>query len=120
MNRLPPEGSLRQAVFLTVWLRRQEIEAHKAKLHMYAGMGDHKATVGAYREYVESLFPFAARTNDDMDDKLKKFMAKEVAKGAISFSTASLAPIKKVAATASLTDEFKQKLASARKNRKLA
>lgn len=113
-GRLPPSGSLREALLLTVWLRRQEIEL--AKVRVFAsGFSDHfakdnKGTVDAYKEFVSSIFPFTAKQRVESDKKLVEAMQQEAQRGVLHFSAATLKPIQKAAKNYSVPEEFKAKM----------
>jgi hypothetical protein len=101
---------------LTVWLRRQEIEIRKAALFA-SGITDliikesSKNTVEAYKELIESVFPYAAKERGDTDQKLVERMKKEAEKGPITFSVPQAqSPLQKIAARMRLPDEFREKL----------
>lgn len=109
-------GSLREALFLTVWLRRQEMEVRKGAMLVNA-VGDliqkesSKNVVEAYKAFVDVAFPFAVKTRGDSDKELVAAMKKEAEKGPITFSQiAQPTPFQKTAKQMSLPDDFRQKL----------
>lgn len=115
-SRLPPVGSLKEALFLTVWLRRQELEVRKGAM-LVSAVGDlimkesSKHVVEAYKSFVDSAFPFAAKNRGDSDKELVAAMKKEAEKGAITFTPVSTPnPLQKVAKQMRLPDDFRQKL----------
>lgn len=115
-DRPPKAGSLREALFLTVWLRRQEIEVHRQKilaqgLSDVASAGGGQSSVGdAFRKFIDAVFPFQKQAQADIDAKMKEVMDRQVAKGALTFSPMSLDFLKKKAKTLQVPDEFHQKL----------
>lgn len=70
-----------------------------------------KHTVAAYKAFVDSAFPFAAKTRVDSDKELVAQMRKEAEKGPIQFTPiATPSPLQKTAKQMRLPDEFRQKL----------
>lgn len=114
MKSLPPYGSLREALLLTVWLRRQEIELNRTRV--YASLagdfvgGNNNGTVKAFQEYFNSLYPYLAKSTKDDEKKLKETMRREIDKGAISFSTVVENPLRRAAEKFQLPDDFRSKL----------
>jgi hypothetical protein len=121
--RYPPAGSLREAVFLHVWLKRQALEVEKVKLvaHGLVNKDNAEHLVAAYEGVIEKLFPFLAGTKKVTDDKMKEALKQEVAQGKIPFRVlespgASL--LKKRAQKISAPDELLEKLAEGVKKRR--
>lgn len=115
-NSLPPAGSIREALFLTVWLKRQEIEVRRLQV-LASGFGDllvgtsTKTTAEAYRLFIDAIFPFAAKTRTDSDQKMVQMMRQEAQKGPITFSPINTPnPLQRVAKQMTLPDEFRKKL----------
>lgn len=109
-------GSLRESLFLTVWLKRQEIEVMKQQV-IASGFGDllmgqsTKTTAEAYKKFIDAIFPFAAKTRSNTDEKMVQAMRQEAAKGPITFSPINTPnPLQKAARQMRLPDEFRQKL----------
>lgn len=117
-------GSLKEAMFLTVWLRRQEMEVKKAAI-LVSAVGDlilkesSKHAVEAYKAFVDTAFPFATKTRTDSDQKLVEAMKKEAEKGPIHFTPiVTPNPLQQKAKQMRLPDEFREKLQQrARKRR---
>jgi len=81
----PKAGSLREALFLHVWLKRQEQKV--AELRVLAqGMANREHISKAFQEYINTVYPYAKDVTKDSDKKMMETVEKEVAKGAISFS----------------------------------
>lgn len=117
-GRLPTSGSLREALLLTVWLRRQEIELAKSRILM-AGFSDrfsdsNKATIDAYKDYIGSIFPFAARHQEEEDQKLIENVRKAAESGVLHFSVATLKPLQKAGKNFTVPDDFKERLRNKR------
>ena len=112
-------GSLREALFLTVWLRRQEAELHKARIlaQGLAQMAEDKEIMTIYVALSETIFPFLKGHKGQTDQKMLDQMKKEVSKGVVSFSEVSMAPLKSRAKTLALPDDFKAKLREKRTNK---
>jgi hypothetical protein len=87
-HRLPPAGSLKEALLLTVWLRRQEAEAQVVKVLATAGMTPDNATSvgGAFKEYWGVKFPFAAKVSKMKDREMTEMMKREIAQGPLRFT----------------------------------
>lgn len=93
---LPSPGSLREALFVTVWMRRQERDLYAINA-LVQGLCDIASTNGstgtavhtAYEKFLQASFPFLAKVKTKKDEELRKVMQKEIAKGAISFSVNS-------------------------------
>ena len=117
---LPPVGSLKEALFLTVWLKRSEAEALKTRI-MAQGLIDasekgSKATADLYVDYINAAMPFLSKTKVSKDEELKRVMQREVGKGAIVFNTPTTPnPLVQRAKQMSLPDDFRQKLANRKK-----
>jgi post-segregation antitoxin (ccd killing protein) len=116
---LPPVGSLKEALFLTVWLRRSEAEALKTRL-LAQGIIDiaqhgSKSAETIYKAYVHTLLPFLAKDVVSKDEELKKVMEREVKKGVIAFNVSTPNPLMQRAKTMAVPDDFRQKLAQRKK-----
>jgi hypothetical protein len=113
-SSLPPKGSLREALFLTVWLRRQEAEVFKARI-MAQGFVDlsedgAKGTAEVFKRYLAVALPFLEKSQTDQDKKMKEVMEKEVQKGVIKFNAPTSNPLVQKAKAMRLPDEFRQKM----------
>lgn len=114
-DRPPPVGSLREALFLTVWLRRQDAEVNRMRV-MTAGFTD--VLVGkdnglsreAFRIFYESMYPYAEKAKVIGDEEMKAFMKREVDKGILRLTPLETNPLKDAAKRMQVPDEFKQKL----------
>ena len=109
-------------MFLTVWLRRQEIDYHRTRV-LVTGLADVIAqkndnTVKAFDEYREALFPFVTKAKGAKDRELTAMMTKEVEKGSVTFSAVSDRPIREAAARYQMPDEFREKLRESSERRK--
>lgn len=90
-----------------------------------AGIGDiivgtsSKTTVEAYKQFIDAIFPFAAKTRTDTNQQLVETMQKEAAKGPITFSPINTPnPLQRVAKQMTLPDDFRKKLQTKVKGRK--
>lgn len=114
-GRLPPEGSIREAIFLGVWLRHQEIEANKIRV-MAQGFADSvggssvKGTAEAFRAVMEGMFPFVGKVKESSDKELLKKMSEEVDKGPLFFSPVVMKSLRNAVSKVTVSDDFKQKL----------
>ncbi len=92
---LPPDGSLQDALFLTVWLRRQEAELYRVRI-MASGLMEIIAangakaqnTVESFKGFMEAFLPFSKKLSAERELKMREFMKKETEKGIIHFSVA--------------------------------
>lgn len=114
-SALPPKGSLREALFLTVWLKRQEQELQRTRIlaqGLLEASPAKESTIGAaYKDYLGALLPYAKKAQDEKDKELTDRMKKEVEKGVLVFKTPSAnKPLLDRAKQMSLPDEFRQKL----------
>jgi hypothetical protein len=122
-TRLPPDGSLRDALFQTVWLKRAEAEIHKAKL-MYAGFaemiaasgGTAKGTYESFRGFLEATLPFAKKARGQMDAEMVERLKKETQSGGyISFTPATMPnPLRARAKEMKIPDEIMSRIAKRR------
>lgn len=118
-SSLPPRGSLKEGLFLTVWLKRQEAEVFKTRI-LAQGIVDlseegAKATTDVFKKYVASALPFMEKEQSQTDKKLKEVMEKEVKKGMIVFNAPQSNPLVQRVKAMSLPDDFRQKLANRKK-----
>lgn len=111
-DRPPKAGSLKESLFLTVWLKRQELELAKWRV-VAQGMADASKVGGTYLELVSAIFPFYGNLKKVEDQKLLERMQKEIAKGVISFTPILTNPFKDKVKRMSMPDETLQKLRSA-------
>ena len=115
--RPPPADSLREALFLTVWLRRQEIEIQKTKAilmalgDIVAGKGNEGAVKG-FNAYYAAALPFIKKEQAATDAKMLEAMRKEVARGPVFFKPVEEKNLfKDKAKSMSLPDSFRKNLA---------
>jgi hypothetical protein len=111
--RPPKAGSLREALFLSIWLRRQEAEVLKTRL-LAQGLADMAGgssnVISIFSSYLDAVLPFAKGQKQDTDKKMVAALKKEVAKGALVFSPASTDVLKKKAKTMRVPDDFAVKM----------
>jgi hypothetical protein len=121
---LPPDGSLREALFLTVWLKRQEAEVMKARMfaQAFAELGggeghEMKATVQNYKDLLSVMLPYMEQQRGNKDQEMKQFMEREVKKGVVLFQPQldTRSPLVDRAEKMALPDDFRQKLAARKK-----
>lgn len=115
-SALPSKGSLKEALFLTVWLRRQEAEVFRTRI-LAQGIVElsekgAEKTVEVFKRYISAALPFMEKEQEETDKKLKEVMAREVQKGVIMFNAPLSNPLVARAKAMSLPDEFRQKLAA--------
>jgi hypothetical protein len=110
-------GSLREALFITVWLRRQEMEVNRTRAMVLAMMeitvkaDNTKASGEAFKAFVESAFPFSIKHRGDVDKKMVEAMHKERVKGPILFTPQAMSnPLARIGKTVRVDEEFKKKL----------
>lgn len=113
-STLPPKGSLKEALFLTVWLKRQEAEVFKTRV-LAQGFVDTsedgaKGTSDVFKRYVVAALPFLEKSQTASDTKMKETMEREVKKGVLVFNTPTSNPLIQRAKTMTLPDEFRQKM----------
>lgn len=110
--RLPKEDSLRRAVLLSVWLRRQEMKVRETKVLAMGLAGilgkDMSGMTKSFKEFVESAFPFTVTARTEQDQKMVEMMQKEAQKGAIIFDTIKGDPLRSAAKRIRLSDDFKK------------
>lgn len=113
---LPPKGSLREALFLTVELKRQEAEVLKTRVFAQ-GIVDlsekgAEATASVFQKYVAAALPFMKQQQDQTDKKMKEAMEREVKKGVIVFNPPQANPLMQRAKAISIDSETREKLAN--------
>lgn len=114
-GRLPPAGSLREALFLTVWSKRQQAELWKTKALLAAASGGESQKL--FNEYVDCVFPFAKGQRAEVDEKMKQMMKKEVDRGMLTFQISGTDFFKKKVKQLRVPDEFKKKLYARKRTR---
>ena len=73
--------------------------------------GKIESSTEAYKAFIDSAFPFAAKGRDVSDKKMVEFMKKEADKGPIKFDpVATPNPLARAVKTMQVPDEFKRKL----------
>jgi hypothetical protein len=120
-STLPPDGSLKEALFLTVWLKRQEAEVLRARFYAQAfiemGGEEKKGTVESYKNLLSAMLPYMEQQQGNKDAEMKAIMEREVKKGVVLFKpqVATNAPLLERAAKMTLPDDFRQRLAARKK-----
>lgn len=111
-ERPPPMGSLREALFLTIWLRRQEAELYKARIlaQGLAQIGQNEETFKIFKTLSETLFPFLGNAKSKDDTQMVETMKREVAKGAILFNEVNMSPLKSAAKRLAVPSDFMRRL----------
>ena len=79
-DRPPKAGSLKESLFLTVWLRRQEIDVARWRV-IAQGFANREAVGDAFKDLIAAVFPFQKDMRRASDKKLVEQMQKEIAKG---------------------------------------
>jgi hypothetical protein len=119
-DRSPKAGSLKEALFLHVWLRRQEIEVNKVKVlaqglaDLTASQGGNEHVIKAFKDFTAAVFPFAAQAQTATDKAMVDQMRKEVAKGPIFFKPMENNILRDTARRLAMPDDFKKKLQESR------
>ena len=117
-SKMPPPGSLREALFITVWLRRQEAAVAQTRALVIASFQKADGIQGAFQDYINSVFPFAKKQSDKVTEEMKRILEKEVSKGVIGFSvTKAENPLKDRARAMRQQDSFKADLLSRKRRR---
>lgn len=121
-GRLPSPDSIREALFISVWWRRQEIEASKLRvlaqgLAAISDAGNHQVISEAYKAAIESLFPHTAKAAEPKDRALLDKMEKEVKQGPLFFAPISMSSAKASIKKMNVPDDFKKKLNEKSKKR---
>jgi hypothetical protein len=75
-----------------------------------AVLGGESKVSDAFKAYVDTIFPFNKKHQDDKDGKMKEVMDREVKKGAITFNPVAMDFLKNKTKTMSLPDDFQQRL----------
>lgn len=111
-NRPPPVGSYREALFLTLWLRRQEAELYKARIMAQglAQIAGSNEPIAVYKTLSEALFPFLATAKAKTDTEMIEKMKKEVQKGPIAFNEVNMKFIKDRAQKLTMPTEYQERL----------
>jgi hypothetical protein len=107
---------LKEALFLSVWLRRQEAQVFQVRI-LAQGLADlatkesHVAEI--FKEYTESVFPFTKGQQDSKDAEMKAVMKREVDKGMLTFQAHPVSFLRnKAQEMLELPEDFKKKLAA--------
>jgi hypothetical protein len=101
-------GSLREALFLTIWLKRQESELLKVRMLAEGSPNEHVSKT--FSQIQETIFPFLKGAKSKNDEQQIAIMKKEVEKGVITFDALNLNPLRQRAANLRLPDDFRDKL----------
>jgi len=113
----PKAGSLREALFLHVWLKREEQKV--ASLRVLAqGMANREHISKAFQEYINTVYPFAKDVTKDSDKKMMETMQREVAKGAITFTPLQNNILRDAAKKYTMSDDSLKKIRDAASKRK--
>jgi hypothetical protein len=119
--RAPKAGSLREAVFLAVWLKRQEAEAYQARIF---AQGFYDLTVAmqgksnvddAFKLFVEALFPFRDAKKEAKDAEMKEMLKRQASRGPITFKPVANDFLRERARRVTVPEDFARKLAEKRK-----
>jgi hypothetical protein len=115
--RPPPTGSLREALFLTIWLRRQQAELYKAQIVALglAHTAKSQDPIKAYQSLSEAIYPFLTNLKSEGDQKMVEAMKKEVSKGMVLFNEVNMRPLRERAQKLSLPSEHMERLNKFRK-----
>lgn len=116
-DRSPKAGSLREALFLHVWLQRQEQRVAELKV-LAQGMANAEHVGKAFQSFVEAIYPFAKDISKATDKKLMEQVEKEVAKGAITFRVVENNILRDAAKKYTMADEDVKKLRDAANRRR--
>lgn len=115
-DRPPKAGSLREALFLHIWLNREE-QRVKSTLIVAEGLAEITAASGGktsipvkFKEYMEAVFPFTAKENTASDEKQKEVLKKEAARGPITFTTGPSSTLRAATKKLSMPDNFRKNL----------
>jgi hypothetical protein len=105
-------GSLREALFLTIWMRRQEVELQKVRIlaQGLAQTAEDGDIMTIYKSVSEAIFPFLKTYTKSTDQEMIARMKKEVDKGVISFNEVNMSPLKRRASELGVSDDFKAKM----------
>lgn len=121
-GRLPPEGSIREAIITAVWLRRQEIEVNKVRVFaqgfadlVTAMQGSAEPTQKVFKAFVQSMFPFMEMVKGKDDKDLIETMKREIAKGPLEFTPRQTKLKRPQAKTVEVAEDFKRRLAQKKK-----
>lgn len=116
-DRAPKAGSLREALFLHVWLKRQEQRVAEMRV-IAQGMANREHISKVFQEYINTIYPFAKDLTAASDKKMMETVEKEVAKGAITFTPVDTHILRDAAKKYTMADEDIQKLRSSAAHRK--
>lgn len=119
-GRLPSDGSIREALFLSVWLRRQEIEAAKVQLFAQGIVDtivgkDAVGTTKAFKSVMQLMFPQLKEATSQRDVDLKKIMETEAEKGKIMFSPITSRSLRPTVQKVNVPENLLQKKRTQRK-----
>lgn len=121
-NRPPKAGSLKEALFLHVWLKRQERDVAMVRV-VAQGLAiiasDGKAIGDAFKSFINAVFPFMGDVQADSDKALIERMKKEAAAGVVQFTVEQVSPLMNRAKVLSAPDEFRKKLTDAARKKGL-
>lgn len=115
-DRPPKAGSLKEALFLTVWLKRQEQKVQRERIaaqgliDLALAMKGESHLQEAFQKYVQSVFPFLVDEEKERTSKVKEIMDREARKGVITFSVDDSNPLRRRAETMRMDDDWARKL----------
>jgi hypothetical protein len=119
----PAAGSLREALFLHVWLRRQGVVLEQMKL-ITVGMANEKNAdiiVKTYDDLITKMLPYLKGVKKETDTKMLEALRKEVATGHVPFQVLEDPKenlFRTRAASLSAPDAYRAKLAAGVTRRK--
>jgi len=116
-DRAPKAGSLKEALFLHVWLKRQEQRVAEVRV-LAQGLANAEHVNKSFQEFIEAVYPFAKDVKKDSDKKMLEAVEKEVSRGAISFTPVQNNILRDAAKKYVMSDENVQKLRDAANKRK--
>lgn len=112
---------MKEAVFLAVWLKRQEAEAYQARIF---AQGFYDLTIAsqgkssvdeAFKMFVEALFPFRDAKKDAKDSEMKEMLKRQAARGPITFKPVMNDFLRERARRVTVPEDFARRLAEKRK-----
>jgi hypothetical protein len=112
----PSAGSLREALFLHVWLRRQGIEIERARIlaQGLASKENLEFLIPAYESFISTLLPYMKEKKKVTDTKMLEALKKEVEVGKVPFQILESPQgniLRNRATALSAPDEYRQRLA---------
>lgn len=112
-DRPPKAGSLKEALFLSVWLKRQEARIVEARI-LAQGLsdliGEKNNVAEVFQNLIVAILPYSKQEQVKTDEKMKEAMKREVARGVITFKTEGDSPLQKRAKVIREPDEMTKKM----------